>query len=946
MKRLIDRVPQGSRFRAPDRGADRRLRVPVAGPRAWTLALTVYLLVHLASATAAPLHFACSPDNDLLRVVTASGWPAQRFDHPAAAVEAAPPGGGVLLLADGYPAATTALEAALFDQAARKRLRLYVEYPSWLPGLAVGAPRGTQWERAVVASDVFSPSLARLRILAIHDCHFVPVRVEHPHLVIGRVAGFDTAVFGLARESFPILCELPTAERGGHVLIATTKLSHFLTGRYAPAEAWHRIWDYVFTWLQPHREPRALSWQPTVRPSYGAAEPLPAEAEPQALQRGIDWYFTSRMVLHPSALPRYDRPANGPDPASANPDVRLDWPYGHRIARGPELSTPPGDGSLGVLEGFDAKIFADGTQPVRWWRRNDCNGEIAGAMALAGIVRSNAAWLKTAGNIGDWLYFRSQMSLGDRADPQHPAYGLFGWNDTPQYCGPGSMDGFAVYYGDDNARSMLGMMLAAAALDTDRYDERLLQGLLANLRISGRFGFQPDRLDQGPLEAAGWQHYFRQGNVSYSPHYQATMWACYLWAYRHTGFALFLERARLAIRKTMEAYPERWAWTNGIQQERAKMLLALAWLVRVADTPEHRAWLRRMAGDLLAGQDAGGALREQIGPPGQGGCPPPASNEAYGTAEAPLIQSNDDAASDLLYTCNFALLALHEAAAATGDPRYREAEERLTRFLCRVQIRSEDHPELDGGWFRAFDFRRWEYWASSTDAGWGAWCIESGWTQSWITGVLALRQMNTCLWDLTARSQIARHVARLRPAMIPDDTLALGATARRPHEALGKTATLLTRPSAAYPGDGAASLTDGLLASTDCKDGAWLGFHGIDLTARIDLGQSTLIRVLEVSCLHQVAWGIYRPVRVEFLAGDRPEALRPAGTVVARAGDQAGPIKESLRLEGLNLQARYLEIRAANLQVIPEDRPAAGEQAWLFVDEVMVNPASPERTGP
>jgi hypothetical protein len=30
-----------------------------------------------------------------------------------------------------------------------------------------------------------------------------------------------------------------------------------------------------------------------------------------------------------------------------------------------------------------------------------------------------------------------------------------------------------------------------------------------------------------------------------------------------------------------------------------------------------------------------------------------------------------------------------------------------------VQVRSEGRPELDGAWFRAFDFKRWEYWASN-----------------------------------------------------------------------------------------------------------------------------------------------------------------------------------------------------------------------------------------
>jgi len=645
---------------------------------------------------------------------------------------------------------------------------LYVEYPAFLPGVQPGPPRGTQWERAVIASGAFGPTLAKLRILGIHGCRFVPLAAENPDIVVGRVAGFDTAVYGLPKQSFPILCELPKREGAGDVLAAATKLSNFVTGRYAPSDAWRAIWCHVLGWLQPGRKIPEIKWTASVRPSFRADDPLPADIERQSLRRGIDWYFNSRMLVHPSMTAKYDRPANGPKPASADPDLKQDWPYGHRVARMPDLSTPTGDGSLGVLEGFDAKIFPDGTQPVRWWKREDCNGEIAGAMALAGVVLQNAAFVKTGGSIGDWLYFRSMMSLGHRADPKHPAYGLMGWGDVPQYCGPGSMDNCGVYYGDGNARCMLGMMLAAAAIKTDRYDERLMKCLLANLRISGQLGFQQNRIDEGPLEKSGWQSRFNAKNVSYSPHYQANLWACYLWGYRQTGFELFLNRAKTAIRMTMAAYPDRWTWTNGIQQERAKMLLPLAWLVRVEDTPEHRAWLRRMAADLLAAQDPCGAVGEQLGEAGHGGFPPPASNEAYGTNETPLIQTNADAACDLLYTTNFAFLGLHEAAAATGDPFYRDAEEKLAKFLCRIQIRSETHPELDGGWFRAFDFKRWEYWASNADSGWGAWCIESGWTQSWITSVLALREMKASVWDLTAQSKVSRHFARLRQEMLPD----------------------------------------------------------------------------------------------------------------------------------------------------------------------------------
>lgn len=904
-----------------------------------------FLLAALASlscvlaTSAAPLVFSCSPDNDLFRVASKNGMALKRFDTPAAAVEAAGEGAGVLLLADGYPARTTTLDAALFDKAARKKLRLYVEYPSYLPGVAVGTPRGTHWERAVIASDVFAPALGKLRILAIHGCRFVPVNAMHPHIVIGRVAGFDTAVFGLAKESFPILCELPKRAGAGEVLVATTKLSHFLTGRYAPKDAWRTIWNHVFTWLQPGKDFPELEWTARVRPSFSAEEILPADIEPQALQRGIDWYFNSRMVVHPLMMAKYERPANAPHAPSPDPGPEQDWPYGHRVAQMPDLSIPPGDGSLGVLEGFDARIFANGTQPVRWWIRSDCNGEIAGAMALAGVRLRNPSYLKTAGNIGDWLYFRSKMSQGDRAHPEHPAYGLIGWFDSPQYCGPGSTDGYAVYYGDDNARSMLGMMIAGAALKTDRYDERLLKCLLANLRISGQLGFQPDRLDQGPLEQAGWGRYFNDRSVSYSPHYQANLWACYLWAYRQTGFELFLRRAKTAVGMTMAAYPGQWVWTNGIQQERAKMLLALAWLVRAEDTPKHRAWLRNIAEDLLAAQDPCGAIREEIGKPGKGGFPPPASNEAYGTAEAPLIQSNTDAASDLLYTCNFAFVGLHEAAAATSDLFYRRAEDKLAAFLCRIQIRSEDHPELDGAWFRAFDFKRWEYWASSTDAGWGAWCIESGWTQSWITAVLALRQMQTSLWDLTAHSGVGRHFAALRPELIPDGMLAPRPVEKVRHAAVGKVVTLRTKFSDSYPASGASSLTDGLAAQTSHVDNAWLGFHEDDLVATIDLGEPVVLRELSGSFLQDVTLGIFLPRRVEFLAGNELAALQSVGTAMPVASEnQAGPLKEIFSLKNLNQRARYVKVRAANIRSLPRWHKAAGQKAWLFADEILINP--------
>ena len=69
----------------------------------------------------------------------------------------------------------------------------------------------------------------------------------------------------------------------------------------------------------------------------------------------------------------------------------------------------------------------------------------------------------------------------------------------------------------------------------------------------------------------------------------------------------------------MAANPDDWFWcVRSGTIERARALLPLAWLVRVDDTPEHRGWLRRVASDLVALQDASGAIRETIGDGSQG----------------------------------------------------------------------------------------------------------------------------------------------------------------------------------------------------------------------------------------------------------------------------------------------------------------------------------------
>jgi hypothetical protein len=687
----------------------------------------------LATSARADFTFCCNADNDLFRLLPAS----PRFDAPGEAIDHAADGSAVLILADGYPKTRTALPAGLLDRARAKHLRLYVEYPDQWPGLKLGETRAAVWERGVVNSNAFGSALPKLRIVAAHDCHWIPVdpAPEMADLMIARVAGFDTAVYGIAKEHSPLLF----ATDDDHRLIATTKLSGFVTARFAPAQDWKIIWRTILKKLDPQHEPPDLAFTPIVRPALSKDEPAPADLERSTFDRAAKSYLRSGLLIPPqrrdvihkllaAGIEETDPPANGTT-ADAN-----------------------GDGSLGMLEGYASRIRFDGSQPQRTPIRADCNAEAAMVLALSGDAHGK----QIATNLLDYVYGPEMQSMG-RSDPKHPAFGLIAWGSiSPAWQ--------IATYGDDEARVMLATMLASAAQNANTWDAPLARALLANLRTTGKNGFRGDRVDIRPLEAGGWKAFHDAETVNPAPAFESYLWACYLWAYRATGETEFLEKTKSAIRTTMRAYDAK-QWRLMDNSERSRILLCLSWLVRLDDTPEHRGWLMTIAHDLLESQQPCGAIRERFGGTGGGHYHIPQSNEAYGSGETPLVQSPGDPASDQLYTTGFALLGLHEAAAATGDAKLKAAEDKLADFLCRIQVRSEKIPYIDGAWFRAFDYSRWDYWASSADMGWGVWCVEAGWGQAWIAATLSLREKQTTLWEMTAGSKVKEQLPRVQAEM-------------------------------------------------------------------------------------------------------------------------------------------------------------------------------------
>ena len=860
------------------------------------------------------LFLSCGAENDLYKVLKENDIQCVRCENPQQAVTRAGRNDGVMVLANGYPTATTDIGQKVFDQAVKKNLRLYIEFPTQIPGIDVGnVQKPSLYSRAVVTSGFFGDSLGPMRILTINGCSLVTVEVKEAHLTFAKVAGYNSAVYGLAQtRSNPILFEHPA----GNALISTTKLSSFVSGRYGPKRAWQHLWKTIIKWLDEDIAVETLEWVEAVRPMYGKDAKLPADAAKQAVILGTDWFSKGKFLVGQSWK-------NLPD------EQRTKYSeFGPPIGEGYAV----GDGRFGILEGHASRVDWDGSQQYRYCRRGDCQAESALALSMRAELDGDKRSRVIAKNLMDYLYFNSPLRQGPRNDPASSSYGMVSWGAFPASS--------KAYYGDDNARIFLGSIGTAANLDSDRWDKHILELILANFRTTGRYGFRGPALNEDQLQNTDWTQYWNSSTINLHPHFEAWIWTSYLWLYDKVGYDLMLTRTRGAIKRTMDAYPN-WNWTNGIQQERARMILVLAWLIRVDDTQEHRAWLKQIVSDVLVHMGEDGSIREEIGKSG-GQFGPPRSNAAYGTNEAPLIQENGDPSADMLYTTNFAFFGMNEAAKATGDPYYSKAADKMADFLIRIQSKSEVYQDLDGVWFRGFDMDRWEYWGSNSDHGWGVWGTLTGWTQNWIVSTLAMKEQDTSLWDITKNSNIAKHFEQCREQMMPDEKIEIARPTVVKHDAVGKSISLKNQASANYPGEkGADSLVDGAINNIKNiyhTEVQWLGFNGTNLEAVIDMGKQTKLKEIAINCMQSVAVGIFLPKDVEVYFSNDNVNFKHLATIKPEIDRRTeGPMNCVLSAK-FEAKARYVKVVAKNIGAIPQWHHSRGVSAWLFVDEIFVNP--------
>lgn len=149
--------------------------------------------------------------------------------------------------------------------------------------------------------------------------------------------------------------------------------------------------------------------------------------------------------------------------------------------------------------------------------------------------------------------------------------------------------------------------------------------------------------------------------------------------------------------------------------------------------------------------------------------------------------------------------------------------------------------------------------------------------------------------------------------------------------------SLKNKPSEQYKGSGVSTLIDSQKGTLDYGSGKWLGFHEDNLIAEIDMGEVINCKNVKLSCLENNGAYIFLPTGITV-------SVSSDGKKYQNVHQESIKFEERVRPAGLKQYTipvnkdgiRYIKVEAENMGRCPKWHPGAGDKAWLFVDEIIV----------
>jgi hexosaminidase len=149
------------------------------------------------------------------------------------------------------------------------------------------------------------------------------------------------------------------------------------------------------------------------------------------------------------------------------------------------------------------------------------------------------------------------------------------------------------------------------------------------------------------------------------------------------------------------------------------------------------------------------------------------------------------------------------------------------------------------------------------------------------------------------------------------------------HKAVGAKITLNVAPHKAYNAGGTQALINGILGNNKrFGDKEWLGFSGDDVEIKIEFDKPTEINAISTRFHNGNGQWIYAPkeIKFEFDNGEKRTILLKNNNELLVA------VFEKFEQKVV----KKLQITIPNYGIIPEGKQGAGNKAWTFIDEIII----------
>jgi hypothetical protein len=148
---------------------------------------------------------------------------------------------------------------------------------------------------------------------------------------------------------------------------------------------------------------------------------------------------------------------------------------------------------------------------------------------------------------------------------------------------------------------------------------------------------------------------------------------------------------------------------------------------------------------------------------------------------------------------------------------------------------------------------------------------------------------------------------------------------------------ILSQYASQYSGGGENALIDFIRGGGNFRTGTWQGYEGVDLVAEIDRGSEQTIHKLSLGCFQDQGSWIFMPLEVEYYFSEDGTTFNFAVSVKNDIEEhESNPVIKEFTASFNSIKTRYLKVVARNRSICPPWHPGAGNKAWVFADEIVI----------